>query len=238
MHGRANLSRNIENLVVVAVSIFQDKETAMSHYKQGQQLFYSLFHSKGPYVSLAWLCWANQTRNIRVWKFDCQHIGGNKIQLWNRGSCISGWSEVQSVPDRCDPVRPVTYRSQESDTVCPTHVSLTTFSPSLIQFNTFCFPNFWYFFVWRGARAMILTSTNTVSLLWDFFTKIYSWTWWLTWRWAKWPTSSKLCEFILYSLTMFSEPCNSDILLKGLVVDVMLVGLAYKWVGRDIRYPK
>ena len=153
MHGRANLSRNIENLVVVAVSIFQDKETAMSHYKQGQQLFYSLFHSKGPYVSLAWLCWANQTRNIRVWKFDCQHIGGNKIQLWNRGSCISGWSEVQSVPDRCDPVRPVTYRSQESDTVCPTHVSLTTFSPSLIQFNTFCFPNFWYFFVWRGGSG-------------------------------------------------------------------------------------
>ena len=42
------------------------------------------------------------------------------------GSVLSevGWSTVHSVLDRCDPLLPVTYCSQESDTVCPPpHIS-------------------------------------------------------------------------------------------------------------------
>ena len=52
------------------------------------------------------------------------------------GSVLSegGWSTVHSVLDRCDPLLPVTYCSQESDTVCPLHIypPLSTVSPSWI----------------------------------------------------------------------------------------------------------
>ena len=41
-----------------------------------------------------------------VWKFDCWHIGGNKIQLWNRVSFVRGW--VVHSPQRLGQMRPST----------------------------------------------------------------------------------------------------------------------------------
>ena len=62
--------------------------------------------TSGVYKYWGQICTATLARNIPVWKFDCWHIGGNKIQLWNRVSFVRGW--VVHSPQRLGQMRPST----------------------------------------------------------------------------------------------------------------------------------